>query len=273
MLIKVAHSPDSDDAFMFYALTSGALDTGDYEFEHVLSDIETLNKEALKGTYEISAVSINGYTKLQKDYALMTCGASMGYKYGPVILSREPLDSLKGKKVAVPGLLTSAYLATKLYEPDFEAVVIPFDKIMDAVEDGKIDAGVIIHEGQLTYPDTKLHKVVDLGVWWYDETGLPLPLGGNVVRKDLGQKVMEDITRLTKESIVYALEHEDEALDFAMKYAGGLEREKARKFVGMYVNELTVDYGEDGREGIRQFLGRAYDAGLLKEKIEVEFVG
>ncbi|NOZ77235.1 MAG: ABC transporter substrate-binding protein [Euryarchaeota archaeon] len=273
MKIRVAHSPDADDAFMFYALARDRIDTGRYEFEHVLSDIETLNQAALRGKYEVSAVSIHAYPSVAENYALMTCGASMGYRYGPVVVSREPLEDLEGREVAVPGLLTSACLALKLYEPDIKPKVMAFDKIMDAVQRGEVEAGVIIHEGQLTYQDTNLEKVVDLGEWWYEETGLPLPLGGNVVRKDLGEKTMDEVTALVRESIVYALEHEDEALDHAMKYSGGLEREKARRFVRMYVNDFTVDYGEDGREGIRQFLERGREAGLIGERVEVEFVG
>jgi 1,4-dihydroxy-6-naphthoate synthase len=273
MKIRVAHSPDADDAFMFYALARDKMDTGRYDFEHVLSDIESLNKRALRGEYEVSAISIHAYPSVAERYALMTCGASMGYKYGPVIVSRRQPESLKGMEVAVPGKLTSAYLALKLYEPDVKTTVIPFDRIMDAVQGREVEAGVIIHEGQLTYRDTDLEKVVDLGEWWFHETGLPLPLGGNVVRKDLGQKTMEEVTALVKESIVYALKHEDEALDYAMGYSGGLEREKARRFVKMYVNDYTVDYGEDGREGIRQFLKRGHEAGLLKEEPVVEFVG
>jgi 1,4-dihydroxy-6-naphthoate synthase len=273
MKIRVAHSPDADDAFMFYALAQDRIDTGGYEFEHILSDIETLNKKALQGTYEVSAISIHAYPLVSKDYALMTCGASMGYKYGPVVVSREPLESLKDREVAVPGKMTSAYLALKLFESDVRTKVMPFDKIMDAVQEGQVEAGVIIHEGQLTYQDMDLNKVVDLGEWWYEETGLPLPLGGNAVKKDLGRQAMEEVTALVRESIVYALEHEDEALDYAMKYSGGLEREKARRFVKMYVNDYTVDYGEDGREGIRQLLEKGREAGLIRHEITVEFVG
>ncbi len=270
--IVVAHSPDSDDAFMFYALAKGKIDTRGYKFEHVLSDIETLNQKALEGVYEVSAISIHAYPYVADKYALLRSGASMGYKYGPVVVSKSPIESVKGKRVAVPGKLTSAYLELMLYESDFTPVFMNFDDIIGAVEKGEIDAGLVIHEGQLTYEESHLHKVVDLGEWWYDETKLPLPLGGNVIRKDLGERSMREVSEHIKKAIIYSLEHEDEALDYALEFGRGLDREDARKFVKMYVNELTVDYGEDGQRAIELLLDRGYEEGILKEKVRVEFV-
>lgn len=270
--IVVAHSPDSDDAFMFYALVEGKIDTGDYKFGHVLSDIETLNQEALKGTYEVSAISIHAYPYVAGKYALLKSGASMGYKYGPVVVSNKPIEGIRGKRVGVPGKLTSAYLELRLFEERFEPVFMNFDEILNAVTEGKIDAGLIIHEGQLTYEEERLHKVVDLGEWWHDRFGLPLPLGGNVIRKDLGEKTMQEASEYIKKGIVYSLEHEDEALDYALKFGRGLGREDTRKFVKMYVNELTVDYGDAGRRAIELLLDMGYEKGIIKEKVTVEFV-
>ena len=248
--VTVAHSPDSDDAFMFYPLAEGKIDTGNYKFEHVLSDIETLNQRALEGVYEVSAISIHAYPYVADRYALLRSGASMGYKYGPVVVSKSPIESIKGKRVAVPGKLTSAYLELRLFEEDFTPVFMKFDDIINAVEKGEIEAGLVIHEGQLTYEEKHLHKVVDLGEWWYEETGLPLPLGGNVIRKDLGEKSMREVSEHIKKGIIYSLEHEDEALDYALEFGEGLDREGTRKFVKMYVNELTVDYVEEGQIAI-----------------------
>ena len=274
-LIRVAHSPDSDDAFMFYALAKRLIDTGEYEFEHVLSDIETLNLEAQSGTYEVTAVSIHAYAYLDEQYALLGSGASMGDGYGPVLVAREeiPTDRLSSIKVAIPGTLTSAALALKMWNPSLNTTVLPFDAVGPAVEAGEVDAGVVIHEGQLTWQDEGFTKLVDLGEWWASETGgLPLPLGGNVVRRDLGDEAMVEIARLLKESIVYSLEHRDSALDYALDYGRGLAREKADRFVGMYVNDLTVDYGERGREGMRVFLDRAYDERLIPKIPKLDFL-
>ncbi len=269
--IMVAHSPDSDDAFMFYALAEKKVPTGEFEFDHVLGDIETLNQAAMEGRYEVSAISIHAYPYVADKYALLRSGASMGYRYGPIVVSKRSSDNIRGKRVAVPGKLTSAYLELRLFEEDFTPVMMKFDEILDAVEKGVVDAGLIIHEGQLTYKDRGLHKVVDLGEWWYEKTGLPLPLGGNVIRKDLGREKMVEVSKYVKESIVYALEHEDEALDYAMRFGGELPREDVRKFVKMYVNEYTVDYGDDGMKAIRLLLDMAYEKGMLKERVEVEF--
>ncbi len=272
MLIRVAHSPDPDDAFMFYALKMKKFPTPGYDFEDILGDIETLNREALKGTYEVTAISIHAYPYLAGEYALLNTGASMGFKYGPIVVAKEKLESLEGKKIAIPGKLTSAYLALKLYENNFEEVTIKFDRIPDLVVSGDVDAGLIIHEGQVTYKDMGLKKIVDLGEWWYEETSLPLPLGGNVIKRSLGENTLKEVSGYLKRSIEYALENENEALEFALKYGRGLDREKNRKFVRMYVNKYTLDYGEDGREAVRLLLRKGYDAGVIDRYIEPEFI-
>jgi 1,4-dihydroxy-6-naphthoate synthase len=274
-LIRVAHSPDSDDAFMFYALAKGLVDTGEYEFEHVLSDIESLNREAHDGTYEVTAVSIHAYAYLDDRYALLASGASMGDGYGPVLIARDevPRDQLHSMTVAIPGALTSAALALRMWNPDLNTTVLPFDEVGPAVAAGKVDAGVVIHEGQLTWKDEGFVKLVDLGVWWSEETGgLPLPLGGNVVRRDLGEEAMIEVARLLKASIVYSLENREGALDYALDYGRGLSRDKADRFVGMYVNDLTVDYGRRGREGMTVFLQRAADEGLIPKVPRLDFI-
>jgi 1,4-dihydroxy-6-naphthoate synthase len=275
MKIRVAHSPDSDDAFMFYAINTKKIDTKGYEFIDILSDIETLNKEALKGTYEVSAISIHAFPYVADRYALLSSGASMGDNYGPMVVAREefPANELKDKIIAVPGTLTSAFLALKLFEPDINYVVLPFDKIIDAVKEGKVDAGLIIHEGQLTYQDEGLKCIVDLGKWWYEKSGgLPLPLGGNVIRKDLGIEVMKEISEILRESIKYSLTHRDEAVEYALKYARGMTKDKADKFIGMYVNNLTVDYGERGKKAIELFLKEAYEKKIIPVLPEITFV-
>ncbi len=274
MKIHVAHSPDSDDAFMFYALAEGLIDTEGLEYIHQLQDIETLNHRALRGELEVSAVSIHAFAFLTDRYALLSSGASMGDRYGPRLVARTPLGrgDVKGKRIAIPGLLTSAYLALRLYEPEFEAVVTPFDQVEAAVLDGRADLALIIHEGQLTYTDNGLHLVADMGEWWFAETGLPLPLGGNVVRKDLGPEITSKISRHLKASIAHALSHRTSALDHAMKYARGLERAKADEFVGMYVNDWTLDYGEAGRRSVALFLERGAAAGLIPHRVIPEFV-
>lgn len=274
-LIRVAHSPDSDDAFMFYALANNLIDTGDLQFEHILSDIETLNREAFSGTYEVTAISIHAYTQLADRYALLSSGASMGDGYGPVVVAGKPLTryELAAVEVAIPGTLTSAALALELWNPGLRTVVLPFDEIIPAVQKGEAAAGVVIHEGQLTWEQDGLHRIVDLGVWWAEQTdGLPLPLGGNVIRRDLGDELMERLARLLRQSIEYSLEHRQEALDYALDYGRGLDRDKADQFVGMYVNDLTVDYGERGREAVREFLGRAHAAGLINEMPQLDFL-
>lgn len=272
-VIHVAHSPDSDDAFMFYALASGRIDTDGLEYVHELQDIETLNQRALRGELEVSAVSIHAYAYLADRYALLPHGSSMGDRYGPRIVAREPRtrDGLAGTRVAVPGRLTTAYLAARLYQPAFDAVEVAFDRIEDEVLAGAVDAGVLIHEGQLTYADRGLYLVADLGEWWYAETGLPLPLGGNVVRKDLGADLVARISKHLRESIAYGLAHRDEALAHALRYARGLTRERADTFVGMYVNEWTLDYGEAGRRAVRDLLARGTAANIIPHEVRVEF--
>lgn len=274
-VLRVGHSPDPDDAFMFYALAHDKIDAGPYEFRHQLEDIETLNRRALAGELEISAVSIHAYAKLTDRYALLPSGASMGDRYGPMVVAKRPLSTseLKRTRVAVPGTLTSAFLALSLYlDGPFEYAVVPFDQIIERVAAGEFDAGLIIHEGQLTYRNLGLENCVDLGVWWFETTGLPLPLGGNVVRKDLGPATMKDVARLLKQSIQYGLDHRQAALDYALKYARDMGRELADQFVGMYVNEWTLDYGPRGREAIRRFLAKGVECGLLDRATAVEFV-
>jgi len=271
--IHVAHSPDSDDAFMFYALASGKIDTEGLTYVHELQDIETLNQRALRGELEVTAVSIHAYAYLSDRYALLPHGASMGDRYGPRLVAREPLThaDICGKRIAIPGMMTSAYLALRLFEPNFEPVVTPFDQIEDAVVDGKVDLGLLIHEGQLTFGDRSLHLIQDMGEWWFGETGLPLPLGGNVVRKDLGDELTGKISRHLRDSIAYGLQHRGPALDHAMQYARDLDRSKADTFVGMYVNDWTLDYGERGRSAVKQFLQRGVARGIIDHPVTVEF--
>ena len=276
--IHVAHSPDSDDAFMFYALAEGKIDTGNLRYVHELSDIESLNQRARKKELDVSAVSIHAYAYLADDYALLPSGSSMGDGYGPRLVSKhdKPADAraaARGKRIAVPGLLTTAYLALRLWQPDFEPVVTPFDQIEGAVQRGEVDLGLLIHEGQLTYADDGFKLWVDTGEWWLAETGLPLPLGGNVVRRDLGRTVIEQIGRDLRASIVYALEHRQSALDHARKYNRGISDERTDTFVGMYVNDWTVDYGERGRRAVQLLLDRAAEAKIVPKKIVVDFVG
>jgi 1,4-dihydroxy-6-naphthoate synthase len=272
--IHVGHSPDSDDAFMFYALAEGLIDTGELTYSHELQDIETLNRRALKGELEVTAVSIHAYAYLADQYALLPSGSSMGDRYGPRLVSRQAgsLADAPGKRIAVPGLLTTAYLALRLAVPNFEPVVIPFDQIEEAVKSGAVDFGLLIHEGQLTYADDGLFLIVDMGEWWFEKTGLPLPLGGNVIRKDLGTELMSRISRHLRASIDYALSHRDGALDHAMRYARGLDRSRADTFVGMYVNDWTRDYGDRGREAVRTLLDHGVKAGIITKPVSVEFV-
>jgi len=274
-LITVGHSPDPDDAFMFYALAHDKLDTGELQFRHVLQDIETLNRRALRGELEVTAISIHAYASLLDKYALLPSGCSMGDRYGPMVVARQPLtlSQLKSARIAVPGTLTTAFLTLRLLLPDgFTYEVLPFDQILNAVAEGRFDAGLIIHEGQLTFQNQGLHLVVDLGVWWQEKTGLPLPLGGNVVRRDLGLPTMRTISRLLKESIRYSLEHRDVALEYALQYARDMDKTLADRLVGMYVNEWTLDYGERGREAVRRLLQEGHRAGVIPNPVDVEFV-
>jgi 1,4-dihydroxy-6-naphthoate synthase len=279
-LVRVGHSPDPDDAFMFYALAKEKIACGPYRFEHELVDIETLNRRAFQAKLELTAVSIHAYAFLHEKYILCTCGASMGDGYGPMVVAREQmsLEELRGKTIAVPGKLTSAYLALRLcLGTDFACIEVPFDEIIPAVVAGKfegehIDAGLIIHEGQLTFGDHQLQLIVDLGVWWKEKTGLPLPLGANAIRKDLGPEATREIQRLLKESIVYGLDHRQDALRYAMKYGRDLDDAQADKFVGMYVNDWTLDFGPRGRQAVTEFLAQGHAAGVLPELVVPEFV-
>jgi 5,8-dihydroxy-2-naphthoate synthase len=274
-LITVGHSPDPDDAFMFYALAHDKLDTGELAFRHELQDIETLNRRALKGELEVTAVSIHAYAYLLDKYALLPSGCSMGDRYGPMVVARRPmkLEELRGARIAVPGTLTTAFLALRLLLPEgFTYEVVPFDRIIAEVAGGRYDAGLIIHEGQLTFQNQGLHLVADLGVWWQEKTGLPLPLGGNAVRRDLGAETIRQISRLLKESIRYALEHRQDALSYALQYARDMDRSLADRFVGMYVNEWTLDYGERGREAVQRLLSEGHKAGVIPRSVAVEFV-
>lgn len=272
--IHVAHSPDSDDAFMFYALATRKIDTGDLNYVHTLSDIETLNRRALNGELEVSAVSFHAYAYIADQYALLSCGASMGRDYGPIVVSGKPMTAkaLANETVAIPGTLTTAFLALRLFEPDIKYEVVPFDKIMDEVKRGKYDAGLLIHEGQLTYREDGLHKVLDLGQWWLKETGLPLPLGGNVIKRDLGRKLMEQIANDIRKSIQYGLDHREEAMAYAIQFSRGLDTQRVDRFIGMYVNDLTLDYGPEGKQAVRRLLQEGYKKKLIPQRIAIEFV-
>jgi 1,4-dihydroxy-6-naphthoate synthase len=272
--IKLAHSPDSDDAFMFYALATHKLPTPGYKYTHILSDIQSLNEAALTETYDVTAISFAAYPTLRDKYVLLDCGASFGEGYGPIVVSTKSLKprELAGKRVGVPGLKTSAYLTFKLFEPDFEPVVISFDKIIDAVQKNLVDAGLLIHEGQLFFPAKGLHKVIDLGIWWQEQTGLPLPLGGNAVRRALGPQLGRRIAKTIRDSISYGLEHREEALNYAMQFARDMDPELADKFVGMYVNKWTLGYGEKGRQAVQELIERGTKAGLLPAPATVEFL-
>ncbi len=274
-LMRLGHSPDSDDAFMFYALAERKIATDGFTFEHILRDIETLNQWAREGTLEITAISVHAYAYVADKYAILSHGASMGDNYGPMVVTREPaeIEWLRDKRIAIPGLMTSAYLALRLLLGDFAYEVVPFDQIMEAVHEGRYDAGLLIHEGQLTHGELGLHTVVDLGKWWHQQTdGLPLPLGVNAVRRDLGPERMAALSRVLKASIQYSLDHRAPALEHAMQYARGLSTETADTFVGMYVNDWTLDMGERGKESIRLFLKRAADQGIIPAEVPVDFV-
>jgi 1,4-dihydroxy-6-naphthoate synthase len=274
--VTIAHSPDSDDAFMFYAMATNKVRVKGLKFTHTLCDIETLNRRAMEeGRFDVTAVSFHAYPYIQERYALMPCGGSVGEGYGPMIVSPRvlTLDEVKHVKVAVPGKLTTAYLALRLFAPTIETEVVPFDQIIPQVLEGKYEAGLIIHEGQLTYDKAGLHRVLDLGRWWRDMTGLPLPLGGNAIRRDLGPELTASVTQALRDSIQYALEHRPAALEYAMQFARDLDSHSADKFVGMYVNERTLDYGVEGREAVRRLLDMGHAAGIIPHKAKVEFVG
>jgi 1,4-dihydroxy-6-naphthoate synthase len=272
--ITIAHSPDSDDAFMFYGLATNKVRVAGLRFTHTLTDIETLNRKAMQGVYDVTAISFHAYPYLQDKYALMPCGGSVGEQYGPTIVATRPLplEELKKLKVAVPGTLTTAYLALKLFSPAIETDVVPFDQIIPELIAGKYEAGLIIHEGQLTYESSGLCKVLDLGKWWHEQTGLPLPLGGNAIRRSLGKELIATVTQALRDSIQYGLDHREEALAYAMQFARDLDPEKADRFVGMYVNERTLDYGPDGREAVARLLQMGHQAGIIPNPPNVEFV-
>lgn len=272
--ISVAHSPDSDDAFMFYGLATNKVRVPGLKFTHTLTDIETLNRKAMEGFYDVSAISFHAYPYVQDKYALMRCGGSVGEQYGPMVVAPRilNLDDLKNTKVAVPGTMTTAYLALKLFAPNIETQVVPFDQIIPEVVAGKFEAGLIIHEGQLTYESSGLHRILDLGKWWFELTGLPLPLGGNAIRRELGPELIATVTQALRDSIQYALDHREEALAYAMQFARDLDTQKADQFVGMYVNERTLDYGPDGREAVVRLLDMGYRAGIIPHQPNVEFV-
>jgi 1,4-dihydroxy-6-naphthoate synthase len=271
--ISVAHSPDSDDAFMFYGLATNKLDTGSLTFTHVLKDIQTLNEEAFRGTYDVTAVSFHAYAYLTDKYLLLPHGASIGDNYGPILVSREPVAAadISKLKIAVPGTLTSAFLALRIFNSDFEYEVVPFDKIIDAVQEGKCDAGLLIHEGQLFYESLGLRKILDLGEWWHERTGLPLPMGGNIIKRELGPEVIRQVSDCLKESIRYSLEHREDALEYAMQFARDMKPDLADRFVAMWVNDLTLDYTERGREAVRRLLTEGFDRGIITTRPRVEF--
>jgi len=272
--ITLAHSPDSDDAFMFYGLATNKLNTGNLHFQHLLKDIQTLNEEATRGTYDVTAISFHAYAYVADKYALLPHGASIGDNYGPIVVSREPAtpDDIPNLKIAIPGKLTSAFLALRIFNSDFKYEVVPFDKIIDAVQDGTCDAGLLIHEGQLFYESKGLHKVLDLGEWWHEKHGLPLPMGGNVIRRDLGAARIKEVSQLLRESIDYSLTHRDDALQYAMQFARDMDPELADRFVGMWVNELTLDYTERGREAVRRLLDEGYEKRIIPHQVPIEFV-
>ena len=272
--ITVAHSPDSDDAFMFYGLATNKLETEGLKFEHTLKDIQTLNEDAKNGVFDVTAISFHAYAYVADKYALLPHGASIGDKYGPILVSKEPrtADEISSMKIAIPGEMTSAFLALKIFNPNFEYVVIPFDEIIDAVQKDKVDAGLLIHEGQLFYNQMGLHKVLDLGEWWFDKTGLPLPMGGNVIRRDLGKDLMKQVSKHLHASIVYSMENREDALSYAMQFARDMQPELADRFVAMWVNDLTLDYGDRGREAVKRLMAEGHKAGIIPNKVKIDFV-
>lgn len=273
--ITVAHSPDSDDAFMFYGFVTSKLETDGIKFEHTLKDIQSLNEDAKNGVYDVTAVSFHAYAYAADKYALLPHGASIGEKYGPILVSNEPRkpEEISEMTIAVPGELTSAFLALRLYNPKFEYVVVPFDQIIDAVKKGKVDAGLLIHEGQLFYKQLGLDKVLDLGEWWFEKTGLPLAMGGNAIRRDLGEDLMKQVSKHLHRSIVYSMDNREDALSYAMQFARDMPPELADRFVAMWVNDLTLDYGERGRESVRRLLDEGYNHGIIPHRVEIDFVG
>ena len=272
--ITVAHSPDSDDAFMFYGLATNKLETDGLKFEHTLKDIQSLNEDAKNGVFDVTAISFHAYAYVADKYALLPHGASIGDKYGPILVSNEPRDAseIGDMKIAIPGELTSAYLALRIYNKDFQHIVVPFDEIIDTVKAGKADAGLLIHEGQLFYNQMGLHKVLDLGEWWFDKTGLPLPMGGNVIRRDLGSELIEQVSKHLHASIVYSMDNREDALAYAMQFARDMEPALADRFVAMWVNDLTLDYGDRGRESVKRLLDEGHKAGIIPHKVKVDFV-
>lgn len=272
--INVAHSPDSDDAFMFYALATNKLDTDDIHFTHVLEDIQSLNEKAMRGEYDVTAISFHAYAYVADKYALLPHGASIGDNYGPIVVAADPAspDKISKLKIAVPGTLTSAFLALRIFNSDFEYEVVPFDQIIEAVQEGRCDAGLLIHEGQLFYESKGLHKVLDLGEWWGERTGLPLPMGGNAIRRDLGADVMRKVSHYLRESIRYSLDHREDALSYAMQFAREMDVNLADRFVAMWVNELTLDYTDRGRESVRRLLAEGFERGIIPHQVEVDFV-
>lgn len=274
--IRIAHSPDSDDAFMFYGLATNKVRVPGLKFTHVLTDIETLNQKAIdEAFYDVTAISFHAYPYLQDNYALMACGGSVGEGYGPMIVASRPftLDEVKKVRIAIPGTLTTACLTLKLFAPEIETSVVPFDQIIPEVLAGNFEVGLIIHEGQLTYSHSGLHKILDLGQWWREETGLPLPLGGNAIRRSLGDDLMLTVTNALRDSIQHGLDHREEALGYAMQFARDLDQDLANKFVGMYVNERTLNYGDDGREAIRKLLNLGHERGIIPHPVKIDFVG
>ena len=272
--ISVAHSPDSDDAFMFYGLATNKLETEGLKFEHTLKDIQSLNEDARNGVFDVTAISFHAYAYISDKYALLPHGASIGDKYGPILVSKEPriADEIGQMKIAIPGELTSAFLALRIYNKDFQYEVFPFDKIIDAVQEGRVDAGLLIHEGQLFYKQMGLDKVLDLGEWWHEKTGLPLPMGGNVIRRDLGEDLMKQVSKHLHRSIQYSMENREDALAYAMQFARDMAPELADRFVAMWVNDLTLDYGERGREGVRRLLREGFEAGIIPHEVDIAFV-
>ncbi len=272
--ITVAHSPDSDDAFMFYGLATNKLETDGLKFEHTLKDIQTLNEDAKNGVFDVTAISFHAYAYVSDKYALLPHGASIGDKYGPILVSKEQYkpEDISKLKIAIPGEMTSAFLALRIYNQDFEYIVVHFDEIIDAVKNGKADAGLLIHEGQLFYKQMGLKKILDLGEWWHEKTGLPLPMGGNAIKRDLGEDLMRRVSKHLHRSIMYSMENREDALSYAMQFARDMPAELADRFVAMWVNDLTLDYGERGREGVKRLLQEGFDKGIIKNKVEVDFV-
>jgi 1,4-dihydroxy-6-naphthoate synthase len=272
--ITVAHSPDSDDAFMFYGLATNKLETDGLKFTHTLKDIQSLNEDAKNGVYDVTAISFHAYAYVSDKYALLPHGASIGDKYGPIVVSKEQYkpEDIPNLKIAVPGELTSAFLALRIYNQNFEYTIVPFDEIIDAVKNGKADAGLLIHEGQLFYKQEGLNKVLDLGEWWFEKTSLPLPMGGNVIKRDLGADLMRRVSKVLHQSVMYSMENREDALSYAMQFARDMPPELADRFVAMWVNDMTLDYGARGREGVKRLLQEGFEKGIIKTQTEVDFV-